>query len=58
MKQLIDMKKWSKETQAIIDKYIDKVIEHKDYYREICKVMDEFATEIHDITCKRMIDPD
>lgn len=52
------MKKWSDETQSIIDKYIDKVIEHKDYYREICKIMDEFATEIHDITCKRMIDPD
>ena len=52
------MKKWSKETQDIIDKYIDKVIQYKDQYRELEKVMNEFAKEIHDITCKRMIDPD
>ena len=52
------MKKWNNETQSIINKYIDKVIANKDYYREICKIMDEFATEIHDITCKRMIDTD
>ena len=48
----------SDETQAIIDHYIGEVIFHKDNYRELEKVMNEFAKEIHDITCKRMIDPD
>lgn len=52
------MKKWNKETQSIIDHYISEVLLHKDNYRELEKVMNDFAKEIHDITCKRMIDID
>ena len=52
------MNRFSNETQQIIDKYIDKAIEHKDRYNDLKLVMEDFASEIISITCKRMIDPD